>query len=64
MIKDLIRQAKDQFAADYNGDEHLEDELNAFEEGMITAFKIIFDESLHGSISFDLVLEGESISNQ
>ncbi len=62
MIRKLIDTAKAQFAKDYADDPSLDDELSAFEEGMITAFRIMFEQSLHGSISFDIV-EGESISN-
>lgn len=59
MIKELIAESKAKFAEDYKEDPHLDDELMAFEEGMISAFRMMLDLSLHGSITFDLVVEGK-----
>ena len=61
MIRQIIEDAKLKFAEDYKSDENLDDEIRAFEEGMITAFDVMFDKSLRSSISFELV-EGESVS--
>lgn len=57
--QELIQQAKEQYALDYKDDASLDIQLAAFEEGMITAFTMLFERSLRGSISFEIE-EGES----
>lgn len=55
MLKQLIQEAKSKYAQDYEGDANLDLQLDAFEEGMVTAFSLMFEHSLRGSLSFDLI---------
>lgn len=59
MLTDLIDTAKEQFRADYAEDKNLDVEIVAFEEGMKTAFRLMFEQSLYGSITFDLVVNSD-----
>lgn len=55
MLQNYISDAKEQYAHDYADDTHLDDKLEAFEEGLVTALTHVFELSLRGSLSFDIV---------
>lgn len=57
MLPEIIEEAKKEFIADYPNNENAEELATAFTEGMIKAFTIMFENSLHGQTSFDLVQE-------
>lgn len=55
LLTEIIATEKARYEQDYKGDHDIDSELMAFEEGMITAFRLMFEQSLRGSISFDLM---------
>ena len=57
MLSELIEEAKNEFVADFKDKENVDELAKIYKEGMIKAFTIMFEQSLHGQTSFDLVQE-------
>lgn len=57
MIQELIEEAKQEFIEDFKNSENVEELANIYTQGMMKAFTIMFEQSLHGHVSFDLVQE-------
>lgn len=56
MLQNLIEEAEKDFAKDFEGREDAEKLTNAFKQGMIKAMALIMEQSLYGSISFDITV--------
>lgn len=57
MVQKLIEEARQEFIEDFKDEENVEELANIYTEGMMKAFAIVFEQSLHGQVSFDLVQE-------
>lgn len=57
MLSELIEEAKNEFVADFKDKENVDELAKIYKEGMIKAFTIMFEQSLHQRTSFDLVQE-------
>lgn len=57
MLAEIIEEAKFEFIEDFKNKENVDELANIYTEGMKKAFTIVFEQSLHGHVSIDLVQE-------